>query len=366
MERKKNLKGWKKTLRIAGLTVGSLTGVIVFLIVSFLIMHSFTPAPFVTYLQKSVFVTGEVNSFEPKSEPTKTTLSDGTVYIRDIQYGEKYPNSYLDIYIPNGDTNTQRPTFFFIHGGGYAWGYKAEGDPLVEESEGENSPQYLQSVAENGYNVVSINYALTPDYLYPTPIYQIDEAVRFLQKSGDNYGLDMTNIIFSGGSAGGQLAGQYVNIQTNPKYAEEMELTASIKKENIEAVVFNSALLDSARFDKIGHPYGNFVFNSLGRLYFDTNDLRDSTKVEQSNVITHMVSDFPPTFITDGNTATFTDQAVDLDERMTKLDIPHEFNYYGKDVSILGHGYQSSLDNKYAKENFTKMLDFLDQHINRE
>jgi acetyl esterase/lipase len=63
----------------------------------------------------------------------------------------------LDIYIPDGDIHTRRPTFFFVHGGGYAWGDKFEGDPIAEGNGDSKSPDYLLSVAQNGYNVVSIN-----------------------------------------------------------------------------------------------------------------------------------------------------------------------------------------------------------------
>ncbi|MBD0384727.1 hypothetical protein [Paenibacillus sedimenti] len=86
--------------------------------------------------------------------------------------------------------------------------------------------------------------------------------------------------------------------------------------------------------------------------------------MDQSNVISHMISDFPPSFITDGNDATFTDQAVDLEKRMTELDITHVFNYYDRSAAKLGHGYESSLSNEYAFKNFDKMLDFIKQRIN--
>jgi acetyl esterase/lipase len=176
----------------------------------------------------------------------------------------------------------------------------------------------------------------------------------------------MNTIVVGGGSAGGQLVGQYVNIQTNSEYATEMGMIASIKKEDIKAVVFNSALLDSTRFDKTGNFIINRLFGALGRLYFDTDNLRKSTEVEQSNVISHLISDFPPSFITDGNHGTFTDQAIDLDKRMTELAIPHVFNYYDVSEAKLGHGYESSLDNEYAKKNFAQMLAFLNQQLGEQ
>ncbi|WP_138419330.1 alpha/beta hydrolase [Aquibacillus sediminis] len=327
-------------------------------IVAFMFMIiAITPLPVISALQKGK-MDGEINSYQPKSAPIEKTLSDGTTYISEIAYGENYPNSYLDLYLTKDDTETCPPTFFYVHGGAYAWGDKVEGDPLADNSQG-----YLRRLVKNGFNVVSMDYALTPDYLYPTPIYQIDQAINFLQQSSHQYGLDMDTIVFAGASAGGQLVGQYVNIQTNPNYAESMGMSPSLTKEAIKAVIFNSALLDASRFDKTGNLLKDIKFRFLGELYFDTDDLKNSDQVEQSNVITHMNSDFPPSFITDGNTATFTDQAEDLANHMTELSIPHVLNLYDKNEAELRHRYERSLNNKYAKENFEKMLKFLNTYV---
>jgi acetyl esterase/lipase len=118
---------------------GSVVGAIVLLIAVIWIVDTITPIPLTRTLQHSM-VSGEVNSFLPKTEPNKTKLSKGTLLYGDIQYGEKYPNSYLDIYIPDGDIHTRRPTFFFVHGGGYAWGDKFEGDPIAEGNGDSKSP----------------------------------------------------------------------------------------------------------------------------------------------------------------------------------------------------------------------------------
>ena len=39
-----------------------------------------------------------VNSFDPAFPPQKTVRDDGIIIENDIKYGEKYNNSYLDIY----------------------------------------------------------------------------------------------------------------------------------------------------------------------------------------------------------------------------------------------------------------------------
>lgn len=349
---------WKKLRRTVRVTL-AIALLIVLSIVGLFITTSFTPAPFITILQNAKMVEGEVNAFKPKEAPANTLLSDGTLLISDIQYGKEYPNSFLDIYISENKKDSRRPTIIFMHGGGFAWGDKTVGNPKIDEE----TPHYLRELAKRGFNVVSVNYALTPEYQYPVPLLQLNEAMQFLQQHGKKYGLADTDVVFMGQSAGGQLVGQYVNIQTNPQYAEEMGMQSTLDPKAIKAVVFNSALLDANRMDRTGDALTNYLFNALGRSYFDTDDLMEEPSVDQSNVIKHINSKFPPTFITDGNHATFTEQAKDLDKRMDELKIPHEFNYYNRKTAKLKHGYESLLTNQYAKENMEKMLAFLNTHV---
>lgn len=325
-------------------------------------VNSITPKPFISLMQNLRFVSGKVNSFQPKSGPSQTMLSDGTLYYQDVKYGTTYPNSYLDVYISDTNKNVTRPTVIVVHGGGYAWGDKSGGDPLAEKSIDSDSPDYLVRLAKAGYNVVSLNYALTPAYLYPTPVLQIDEAIRYLQRNGHKYGLDMNQLVFLGGSAGGQLVGQYVNIQTNLTYAKEMLIQPVLDPKSIKAVVFQSALLDASRFAETGDISVNYLFNLLGKLYFDTRHLKNDASVKQSNVITHVSPDFPPSFISDGNTGTFDEQAKDLNTRLEKIRVPKTFVYFEKNVVELKHGYEQSLDNVYAQKTFSDMIEFLDSH----
>jgi acetyl esterase/lipase len=289
---------------------------------------------------------GSVNSFDETY--TVTDLDNGVRLLSGISYGDQYPNSFLDIYQNTMIENA--PTFFYIHGGGFAWGDKAEGDPNA--GAGPEATQYLQSICTAGYHVVSINYALAPEYRYPHPVLQIDQAIRFLQDD-ECLSLDMTRVVFSGGSAGGQLAGQYVNIQTNADYAAEMGMEATLQPEEVLGVVLNSALLEPEKFANTGELSTDFLFSALGRCYFGT----DKAVLQQADVTAHLSTEFPPAYFTDGNYATFNEQAERLDEVLTALDIPHTFNYYTE--VRLGHGYDSFLSNPYGQDNLARTLEFL-------
>ncbi len=68
------------------------------------------------------------NEWESWREPATTILDNGLVLKNDIKYGATYPNSFLDIWYPNG-SGEKRPTIVYFHGGGFIFGDKSTGDP---------------------------------------------------------------------------------------------------------------------------------------------------------------------------------------------------------------------------------------------
>lgn len=297
------------------------------------------------------------NSFEPKGKTGKKLLGNGCTLYHDIPYGSRFPNGFLDIYAQPDAGDKGYCTYFYIHGGGYALGDKTDGDP---NAKGDDHDWFFLEFMKAGYNIVSVNYALAPEYFYPTPIIQIGEAVKFLKAYGLEYGIRMDRIIMGGGSAGGQLAGQFVNIQTNAAYAEEMGMKAVLDRGDIKAVLFNSALLDNERFGKTDSAAINFLFIRCGRAYFNSRKLSGNQRVIQSDVIKNVTEEFPPSFLSDGNLGSFTDQNRDLATRLSQLHVKNVLNIYSKTEAKLGHAFEFMGD-KYGRENLKKMLDFLEE-----
>lgn len=307
----------------------------------------------IRYCQKKFFPV--TNSYEPKCSPTVTKRGNGFLCYNDIQYGKEFPNSFLDIYVHEDKKKRNTPTLILVHGGGFTWGNKEDGDPNAGAGD---KDWFMEKFMEAGLQVVALDYAYAPDYAYPTPIIQMGQAINHLQKIADDYGLDMTRVVFCGGSAGGHLIGQFVNIQTNPDYAKKMGITAVMRPANIKAMLFNSALLDNERFAGTDNFVFNYLFRKCGNAYFHCKRLEGHPKVIESNVIENVGENFPPSFISDGNTATFYDQARDFAEKLSGLHIRHELNIYPKSEKKLLHGFESTKD-KYGLDNMKKMLQFL-------
>lgn len=159
------------------------------------------------------------NSYEPRFglTPGENIRENGIVYLNDIRYAEEYPNRFLDISYPDSDIEKVRPTFIYIHGGGFFGGDKIAGDPLAVNTD---SNYLFDSIILEGYNLVNMNYALVPQYLFPTPELQLDQAIRFLQEHAEEYHLDMTNVIIMGQSGGAVMTAQYGAMISNPEYAK--------------------------------------------------------------------------------------------------------------------------------------------------
>ena len=337
------LNGWKITGQIL-----KSAGIVMSCLISFIVIVNFiTPAPLMSITQSQL---GYGNrDYAPAME--QTILEHGHLKVNDIKYGEEYPNSYLDVYIVNNDLDTERPTYFFVHGGGWTIG-----DKKLEDN------AYYEQMLGAGYNVVSINYALSPEYTYPVPLEQLSQAVEFMQEHGNEFGIDMSEVIFAGSSAGGQIVGQFLNVQTNEAYAEKIGIAPVIHRDAIRAAVLDSAALDIRRMGKTKSPVAssNWTFYQFSRNYFKKEHLINGTdkNAEEANVIVHATESFPPVFLADGNTGTFPDQAKDFAAKLNDLGVKHELYLIDKNKARLGHVFMDT-PSKYTIDYTKKKIAFL-------
>jgi len=98
----------------------------------------------------------------------------------------------LDIYAPTGAKNL--PVFFWIHGGGWQTGDKAN----VQEK-----PRYF---LEQGFVFVSINHRLLPEVVMEELVGDVAKAFAWVQHHIAEYGGDPSRVLVGGHSSGAQLA----------------------------------------------------------------------------------------------------------------------------------------------------------------
>ena len=96
------------------------------------------------------------------------------------------------LYAPTDDV---LPVLVYFHGGGFTIGNLATHDTLCRT---------LSQLAQCA--VLSVNYRLAPEHLFPTAHEDCWDAVQWLAKEGHSLGLDGTRLAVGGDSAGGTLA----------------------------------------------------------------------------------------------------------------------------------------------------------------
>lgn len=191
-------------------------------------------------IQKVMYGDNSPNSFEPLHTPGEGVTENGQYKINDIAYGTEYPNSFLDITYPDSNMEIDRPTLFYFHGGGFFGGSKNMGDPMAASE----ATALLDDLCAQGYNLVNVDYALVPDYHFPVPLIQMNEAIRFVEEHKDEYHINMDNIILMGSSAGAIMTAQYGTVISSPEYAAILNIEPALNQEQVSAVVIDDGPID--------------------------------------------------------------------------------------------------------------------------
>lgn len=113
-------------------------------------------------------------------------MYSGTALLLDVHYPAR-PNGFGIVFIPGSGWNAPL-------------GYSAV--PLKE------SPQvkmYVPSLTQAGYTVFAVTHRATPTFRYPSPVEDVQRAVRFIRHNAAKYGISPARIGGSGGSSGGHL-----------------------------------------------------------------------------------------------------------------------------------------------------------------
>lgn len=293
-------------------------------------------------------------------QETITVNYDSKYYkTNDIKYSDKYPNSYFDIYNNTENFSELKPVFIYLHGGGWVYGDKASGDPTSTDMSGYYD--LLKKMVDEGYSVLSVNYALAPENTYPTPIYQMVELMKFLKEYGAEYGLDANFLVLGGGSAGAHIVGQFAATQTNLQYAKKLGIQQVLTNKEIKGLYLGCGLLNPSKVTDSKFFVLDHMLYQLIRGYFNTGSLEDNKDAIEANIINYVTSDYPETYITDGNLSTYNKQAHDLDKRLTELGVKHtsfilDSNQYKED--FIFHSYDIT-DSNVAKENLENLAIFV-------
>jgi para-nitrobenzyl esterase len=144
---------------------------------------------------------------------TDYNVTSELVYGSNLRFNGNSINLLVDVYEPDGDTETNRPLIIMAHGGSFLGGSKTGNDVMG----------LIENFVKRGYVVASISYRIGMNGIpFPGPdesdaseavmraTQDARAAVRFFRKSvaedGNPYGIDSDEIYMAGVSAGGIMA----------------------------------------------------------------------------------------------------------------------------------------------------------------
>lgn len=291
-----------------------------------------------------------INSWEPLGEPMEGIRENGQYIITEIRYSDNYPNSYLDITYPDQDREMPRPTLIYFHGGGFFGGSKSFGDPLA----GSDATALLDDICAAGFNLVNIDYVLVPEYHFPAPLVQANEAFRFLTDHAEEYHLDMDRLVIMGSSAGAIMTSQLGSIITNPDYAKALGISPALKPEQIRAVVLDDAPLVYDKFS-LGTKVlvGNYV---KGSIFLSHEEIR------KYNNILWVDSSYPAAFLL--GSEYYVDMR-EMDLALKNVNVEHALvdPLAERNLQMQHCFVASERENSVAKDAFDRMIAFLNQRI---
>lgn len=273
-----------------------------------------------------------------------------------LPYASLSLSQALDIYLPD-DGYGPFPVILSIHGGAFMGCDKADMQ-VMPALEG----------LKRGYAVVALNYRLSWESTFPALVQDVKAAVRWVRANAKWYYLDPTRMVAWGGSAGGYLS-TMLGVSAGVPELEDLSLGNPDQPCNLQAVVdwygpTNFLKMDEqltasglAPLSGTEHCGANSPESCL--LGGKITDL--ATQVAAANPESYIHPDLPPFLIQHGSVdATVpVQQSVELaqkiqavcgDERVT-LEVFEGFE----------HG-----DQRFdSPVNVTRVLDFLDQHLQR-
>ncbi|MCZ6793962.1 MAG: alpha/beta hydrolase [Planctomycetota bacterium] len=143
-------------------------------------------------------------------------VSGGDVELkRELVYAERGGEELqLDLALP-ATPGKMRPAVVCIHGGGWRAGRREVYDGVI------------RALAEQGYVAATVSYRFTQKAAWPAQLDDVRDAVRWLRKHAETYGIDPQRIGAMGDSAGGHLS-LLLGLLPDGKKGEDTRLQAVV------------------------------------------------------------------------------------------------------------------------------------------
>jgi acetyl esterase/lipase len=276
--------------------------------------------------------------------PNFGTIQQNVAVAQDIVYDET-ENSVMDIYYPK-NAQGPLPVVVWLHGGGYILGDK------------EMTKEYSMTLASHGYVVANVNYALAPEHKYPTPVIQVNQALKYLNSNAPKYGGEMDRLFLGGNSAGAQIVSQIAAITSNGRLAKSMGIKSPIENEQLRGVLLFCSNYNMKTVRATGTPFLETIMWS----YTGMRDFENYPRIDELSTVKQITSEYPPVFVSVGDADPLEPQSIELIEALENNGVEVDPTLFNGTNANLGHDYQYNLASLPAQQTLGKVINFLDMH----
>jgi acetyl esterase len=318
--------------------------VIIMIIGGVVITNQLTPKPISLLVQKQ-FDTSKKATIYPRPKGFKKATS-GMILKVNQKYSSKYDNNTMDIYIPKQHRANKNRALFWVHGGAYVGGDKRD------------TSDYLKMLCQDtGQIIININYTLATKNEHPAAVQQLNEAIKSVK---DDYKdqIDWSNISIGGDSAGAQISSEYILALQDSKIRQRDKLVPSLKNSQVKRFISLSGLLEPQKFSHVEDRITSFMFSRCGWQYFGRKNFEQNQEIKQLALLKHAKTWNQKTFLTDGNTNTFTKQMKDTAQALNQNGGSVTMVDYPKTKAKLNHEYQFDFSNRQAKKTYQDLVSF--------
>lgn len=294
-------------------------------------------------IAKSVFEAIDIAFNRKQNEVFVFENQDDVVVTKDVLYSTMDTKTCLLDYYYVPKTRGKYPVILNIHGGGFVAGGK------------EYRKQFCTWLALEGFFVVNVNYGLSPECVFPTPLKHLLEACKWIDKNKKMLKFDVSRVAVCGDSAGAYYASMLSVINKHEKLQKKFEFKPKVD--------FNACVLICGLYDVQKSLETRMLLN-LNKVVFETYTGIKETEFENYEYkdylspIEYINKDYPPTFLIyaekdvlcRGQTEVFI-------KKLEEYDIYFE-SYHSKSI-FQNHCFSLSWSSEPAKEANLLLMEFL-------
>lgn len=270
-----------------------------------------------------------------------------------IAYLQK-PALHLDLYQPRDIAERGiRPTVVWIHGGGWISGSK------------QHARGYFKRLADQGYNVVSVEYQFAPQTIYPEQLLQINQALKFISDHAEAYHINAQYIYLAGDSAGANLVSHYAALLSNADFARQSAITPLIQREQIKGLILHCGIYDLNAFVNTAPDELKLIEWGVINLVqaYTGNKKDDADFLKSISPIQYLTVNYPPVLISGGNKDFLTQtQSLPFVNALLSQRIPVTAVFFPESKEFLVHEYQFMMSKKASQQTFQQTLQFIQKY----